>query len=129
MIVAIVGAGVNLAERVRELRERLVPRVTQRELSKRIGANESYISGLEASRVVIPSGDLLRALARELGTTTVDLLWAAGYLSARDLETVEELLGDPQYSLALRSATAISNETLRKMVMDVIRRAHELEGR
>ncbi len=67
--------------RVRELRLRLRPVPTQEALSLRLGLRAGYISDMELGRVKMPAPEGLRALARELGTTTIDLLHAAGYLT------------------------------------------------
>lgn len=47
----------------------------------RLGLQAGYVSGLENGRIRLPAVETLRALARELDTTTIDLLHAAGYLT------------------------------------------------
>jgi transcriptional regulator with XRE-family HTH domain len=118
-------AGLALGDRVKELRQAHRPPLTQRELSRRLGVADSYIGQVERGDVTLPSVQVLRGLARELGTTTLDLLQAAGYLDGRELGDV---LDDPAYSLALRQAAGLTDEALRRMVVSVIQRAAELEA-
>jgi transcriptional regulator with XRE-family HTH domain len=119
---------VTLGDRVRALREAQNPPLQAQELSERLHLHKSYVSRLEAGKIALPSVEVLRGLARELGTTAVDLLSAAGYLDSADLDPVAILLDDPEYSVALRTAAGISDHALREMVTRVIRRAAELEA-
>jgi transcriptional regulator with XRE-family HTH domain len=67
-----------LARRIRDLRQ--VLGWTQQDLSDQSGLSRSYISRLEMGDIALPSSDRLRALATALGTTTDDLLQAAGFI-------------------------------------------------
>ena len=67
-----------LARRIRELRQ--VLGWTQQDLSDESGLSRSYISRLEMGDIALPSSERLRALAIALGTTTDDLLQAAGFI-------------------------------------------------
>jgi transcriptional regulator with XRE-family HTH domain len=53
---------------------------TQQDLSDESGLSRSYISRLEMGDIALPSSERLRALAAALGTTTDDLLQAAGFI-------------------------------------------------
>lgn len=74
------GKHMELAGRIRELR--LGRKWTQMELSRASGLTRSYISRLEMGDIALPANEKLRALAAALGTSTDDLLQAAGYLDA-----------------------------------------------
>ncbi len=119
---------VTLAERVRELRQRTPERLSQAELSERVGVGTGYIAGLEAGRIQLPSADILRRLAHELGTTSLDLLEAAGYVDPAELDPVAALPDDPEYVAALRAALGISDSALREMVAAVIAKVAEVDA-
>jgi transcriptional regulator with XRE-family HTH domain len=97
---------VALANRVRELREAVVPRLSQEELSRLVGVNKSYIAALEGGRIQLPAPAVVRRLAEALSTTTLDLLIASGYLERGDVDPVALVLDDPAYALALREMLA-----------------------
>jgi transcriptional regulator with XRE-family HTH domain len=118
---------VTLANRVRTLREGLEPRMSQVELSRRIGAEDSYMGAVEAGRIRLPSRDLLAALGRELRTTVADLLNAAGYLPDSELAELSAQLGDPRFVLAMRRVAGLSDERVRDAIMDVARRLADIE--
>ena len=67
-----------LARRIRDLRQ--VLGWTQQDLSDQSGLSRSYISRLEMGDIALPSSERLHALATALGTTTDDLLQAAGFI-------------------------------------------------
>jgi transcriptional regulator with XRE-family HTH domain len=67
-----------LGNRIRELRRKLG--YSQEELAKMAGCSRQYIQAIEADNVVLPRRELLNSLARWLGTSTEDLLRAAGYI-------------------------------------------------
>lgn len=118
---------VTLGERVRALREAHAPPLQAQELAERLHLHKSYVSRLEAGKIALPGVEVIRGLARELGTTTVDLLEAAGYLDRTELDPTATLLDDPEYVVVLRQAAGLSDRALREMVARVIRRAAELE--
>lgn len=117
----------TLADRVRYLRERLEPRVSQLELSRRIGAEPGYVAAVERGRIKVPNGVVLRRIAQELHTSAADLLHAAGYLPDVELQELSGGVDDPGYALALRQAAQVENEHLRRMVMGVIEQVRRLE--
>lgn len=72
------GKHTTLANRLKELRR--ARSWTQQDLSTSSGLTRSYISRLEMGDIALPSSEKLRALAVALGTSTDDLLQAAGYI-------------------------------------------------
>lgn len=91
-----------LARRIRELRQ--ARGWTQQDLSDESGLSRSYISRLEMGDIALPSSDRLRALASALGTTTDDLLQAAGFI---DVPGDTSLL--PEIKTYLRQRYGIDN--------------------
>jgi transcriptional regulator with XRE-family HTH domain len=122
----VAGLG-SLGARVRELREG--HGLSRDRLSEMIGASRGYVTHLESGRIAMPSQDLLLALARELGTSAVDLLHAAGYLPAQELGPVEDLVDDPVFALALRQAAGVADVRIRQVLAEVIGRIAGLEER
>lgn len=61
---------------------RLAQGINQRELAERAGVSRSYVSDIELGRGVHPSLETLNKLASSLGAARIDILRAAGYLSA-----------------------------------------------
>jgi transcriptional regulator with XRE-family HTH domain len=94
-----------LARRIRELRQ--VLGWTQQDLSDQSGLSRSYISRLEMGDIALPSSDRLRALAIALGTSTDDLLQAAGFI---DVPGDSSLL--PEIKTYLRQRYSIDNPQL-----------------
>lgn len=75
------GKHASLARRIKELRQ--AQGWTQQDLSRGSGLSRSYISRLEMGDIALPSSERLRALSTALGTTSNDLLQAAGFLDAQ----------------------------------------------
>lgn len=75
--------GYALAGFVRAARERLGMTVTG--LADRSGLTKSEISGIESGRIKLPGADKRRRLADALAVRHVDVLMAAGEISAEEL--------------------------------------------
>src|SRR5437773_6031914 len=99
------GKHVTLANRLKELRRALA--WTQQDLSRESGLSRSYISRLEMGDIALPSSEKLKALATALGTTSDDLLLAAGFLDDR-----QDTVGLPDIKQYLRLKYAIKEPQL-----------------
>lgn len=84
---------------VRAQRERLG--LSQGELARRAELSSSHMSQIEQGRITWPNADIRRRLARALGVSHLDMLVAAGELSAEEVAyagatgVVEERPDDP----------------------------------
>jgi transcriptional regulator with XRE-family HTH domain len=102
-----------LARRIRELRQ--VIGWTQQDLSDESGLSRSYISRLEMGDIALPSSDRLRALADALGTSTDDLLQAAGFI---DVPGDTSLL--PEIKTYLRQRYEIDNPQVLQAIETIV---------
>jgi transcriptional regulator with XRE-family HTH domain len=90
---------VTFGETVKELRKQR--RMTQRELSERLGVNFTYISKIENDKLEAPpSEELIRKMAKILDTDAEDLLDLAGKLDLRQLQQVA--MDVPEMGVLLR---------------------------
>jgi transcriptional regulator with XRE-family HTH domain len=125
---------------VRSRREQLG--LTQAEVEERAGLAQTTVSNVERGRTALPSPDHRRRLAKVLGVGHVDLLIAAGELTAEDIADALSL--DAVDRAIRRKATDVANElvdavmqmdraTLRAVALlaeadpDTLRRIGELE--
>src|SRR6478735_2622173 len=100
------GKHTSLANRLKELRR--ARSWTQQDLSRSSGLTRSYISRLEMGDIALPSSEKLRALAMALGTSTDDLLQAAGYIdSPGDASDLPELTVYLRRKFSMQDARAI----------------------
>jgi repressor LexA len=74
---------VNFGKYIKELRKAC--NLKQRDIEKRCGVSNSYLSQLENGQRGIPSPDILKKLAPVLKVSYEDLMIAAGYLSPSPL--------------------------------------------
>jgi transcriptional regulator with XRE-family HTH domain len=102
-----------LARRIRELRQ--VLGWTQQDLSDQSGLSRSYISRLEMGDIALPSSERLRALAIALGTSTDDLLQAAGFI---DVPGDTSLL--PEIKTYLRQRYGLDNPQVLQAIETII---------
>lgn len=111
---------------------------TQAELAERIGTSPAYLSQIENGKVAFPNADLRRRIAGALRIRHIDLLVAAGELSAeevpgpsqpvRNLNDPVELLCDQISQLDLRvdnRAVTLSGMLGLWAEQDRSRRAHD----
>jgi transcriptional regulator with XRE-family HTH domain len=80
---------------------------TQQQLGDRIGASQSYISGLETNRQTSTSGHLVRRLAEVLQLDEAQLLRAGGYVYTAGQSDAVELFVD-----VLRNLDTSSRDSL-----------------
>ncbi|MEA3253485.1 MAG: helix-turn-helix transcriptional regulator [Chloroflexota bacterium] len=90
----------EFGQKVRELRESLRPPVSQRELGDKVGVSFGFIAHVETGRS-LPGRETLKALARALGVSEMEMFKWAGYLSEA-VPTDEELIDDPELRLFFR---------------------------
>jgi transcriptional regulator with XRE-family HTH domain len=107
------GKHESLAKRVRELRQGLD--WTQQDLSIHSGLSRSYISRLEMGDIALPSNERLRALATALGTTTDDLLQAAGFI-----DTPSVRVGLPEIKAYLRQRYGIQEPRVLQAIETIV---------
>lgn len=92
--------GTTFGERIRELR--LDRNLSLRQLAKRIDKSAPFLSDIELGRR-FPSEGVLRAIAKELHVEHAHL---KEYDHRESITTLKELsMGDPEWRLALRTAT------------------------
>jgi transcriptional regulator with XRE-family HTH domain len=102
-----------LARRIRELRQTLG--WTQQDLAIRSGLSRSYISRLEMGDIALPSSERLRALSNSLGTTSDDLLTAAGFI-----DTPRESPDLPEIKVYLRQRYGIDDQRILQAVETIV---------
>ena len=75
--------------------------MTQRDLARMVGVSDGFIAHVETGRT-LPGRETLRALARNLGVSEMEMFREAGYLSQTPPPSDEELLDDPELRLFFR---------------------------
>lgn len=80
-------------QRVKEWREALYPAVTQRDLAKKIRVSAGYVAHLEKGRTMA-GRETLKALAKALGVSEIEVLKEAGFLSEESES--ERIVDDPE---------------------------------
>lgn len=103
----------SLGKYVKELRE--LKGLSQRDLAKNILIDSTQISKIENDRV-IPSDNLIKLLADELGVKTNDLLYRAGKMRKYDRAALRKVIQDNPDEMAeifknLRAKPTISTLT------------------
>lgn len=89
----------GFGETIKELRKQR--RMTQREFAEGLNVNFTYISKIENDKLeVLPSEDLIRRMAKLLGTDAEELLDLAGKLDLRQLQQVA--MDIPEMGVLLR---------------------------
>src|SRR5262245_17315343 len=89
----------TFGETIKELR--IQRRMTQREFAESLNVNFTYISKIENDKLeVLPSEDLIRRMAKLLGTDAEDLLDLAGKLDLKQLQQVA--MDIPEVGVLLR---------------------------
>lgn len=106
-------------------RERDSRGLTQKGLASAAGVTQAAISDIERGQTKLPNADIRRRLAQALGVSHVDLLIAAGELTADELEAagvagVVEREADPYASRVCGALEELG--TLRQDEADVLLR-------
>jgi transcriptional regulator with XRE-family HTH domain len=70
------GIVVSFGEKIRDLRKKLG--LSQRDLADRVGIDFTYLSKIENNRADPPSEEVIKKLAKELGTDSDELVVLAG---------------------------------------------------
>ena len=74
------GMTAGLGAFIKDRRQQLG--ITQTELAERSALTKSHLSAIESGKIGLPNADIRRKLAEALGVTHLDLLVAAGELTA-----------------------------------------------
>ena len=90
----------DFGRKLKGWRENLRPAVTQRDLARLVGVSDGFIAHIETGRT-LPGKDTLRALARVLGVTEMEMFREAGYLS-ETIPSDEDIIDDPELRLFFR---------------------------
>ncbi len=99
----------NFGHFLKSLRDR--QRMSLRDVEKKCGVSNAYITQLEKGDRPAPSPDILKKLARAYNVTVRELLMRAGYLDEPEVTATEEerieaafqyVLADPDYKLGTR---------------------------
>jgi transcriptional regulator with XRE-family HTH domain len=97
--------------------------LTQAELAERAGVLQASVSDLERGRVALPGADARRRLAAALGVPHVDLLVAAGELTAEEAGRPVEDVTDPARAEILALLDRVEfNKVRREGLLDDLRR-------
>lgn len=70
--------------------KRIKKGISARELSRRSGISQPYLSQLENGKNKNPSVDVLNKLAKGLGITNSTLMMIAGYIDDGDMKTLDD---------------------------------------
>jgi len=65
---------------------RLNKGISMRELSRRTGVSQPYLSQIESQEIKNPSIEIINKIAKELGLPIVESLIKLGYLSKKDIK-------------------------------------------
>lgn len=80
----------NLGEFIKQ--KRTEKNISTRELARRSGVSQPYISQLENNKDISPTNDMLKKLAKGLGISYIELLQKAGILEEDIADGENELL-------------------------------------